>query len=164
MSNRLQTLCLILKFCTDRLMYSPVIRSGPHSVGLLWARDRPTAERPVPKNTHSQQTDIYAPGGIGTRKRPSAGLRLRPRGTCEDWAAKINSLILHSSLPRYEAASLGNGPDIKEFFFDISTFENEHTAWPRKFGIRVPTGGASFPRRTESSATSLRKPQINFIF
>jgi len=25
-------------------MYSPVILSGPHSVGLLWARDRSTAE------------------------------------------------------------------------------------------------------------------------
>jgi hypothetical protein len=82
----------------------------------------------------------------------------------KNWTATINSLIEHSHLPRYDAASLGNGRNNQEFFFDISTLKNEHTAWPRKVGIRVPTGGASFPRQAESSATSLRKPQNNVIF
>ena len=36
-----------------------------HSVELLWAKDRPVVERPLPDNTqHSQQTHIHAPGGI----------------------------------------------------------------------------------------------------
>jgi len=41
-------------------------------------------QKPLPDNTqHSQDTDIYAPGGIRTfhpRKRTAADLRLRPRG------------------------------------------------------------------------------------
>jgi len=32
----------------------------PHSVGLLWTSDQPDADN----KQHSQQTDIYAPGGI----------------------------------------------------------------------------------------------------
>ena len=41
-------------------------------------------ERPLPDNTqHSQQTDIYAAGGIRTHnlsRRATADLRLRPQG------------------------------------------------------------------------------------
>jgi len=44
MSNYTTNLCLIIKFFTDRLIYNPVILSGPQSVGLLWTRDRPIAE------------------------------------------------------------------------------------------------------------------------
>jgi hypothetical protein len=41
----------------------------PHSVGLLWTRDRPVA-RPLPDNTlHSQERDIHAPGGLRIRNR-----------------------------------------------------------------------------------------------
>ena len=52
-----------------------------HSVRLLWTSDQPDAE---PDNTqHSQETDIYAPGGISTHdpsKRATADPRLRPHG------------------------------------------------------------------------------------
>ena len=43
-----------------------------------------SSQRPLPDNTqHSQQTNIYAPGGIRTHdlsRRAAADLRLRPRG------------------------------------------------------------------------------------
>ena len=43
-----------------------------------------SSQRPLPDNTqHSQQTNIYAPGGIRTQdlsKRAAADIRLRPRG------------------------------------------------------------------------------------
>jgi hypothetical protein len=55
----------------------------PHSVRLLWRVINPT-QRPLPDNTeHSQETNIYAPGGIRTHnpsKRAAAVSRLRPRG------------------------------------------------------------------------------------
>lgn len=57
MSNRTTNLCLIIKFYTDRFMYNPVILSGPHSVGLLWARDRPIAETCAWERTFT--TDRY---------------------------------------------------------------------------------------------------------
>ena len=54
-----------------------------YSVGLLWTSDQPT-HRPLPdKKQHSQDRDIDAPGGIGTRipsKRAAADPRLGPRG------------------------------------------------------------------------------------
>ena len=56
----------------------------PHSVGLLWTRDRPTAKELSLHNTgHSQETDIHASGGIRTRnpsKQAAADPRLRLRG------------------------------------------------------------------------------------
>jgi len=43
-----------------------------------------SSQRPLPDNTqHSQQTNIYAPGGIRTHdisRRTAVDLRLRPRG------------------------------------------------------------------------------------
>jgi len=43
-----------------------------------------SSQRPLPDNTqHSQQTNIHAPGGIGTQnlnRQAAADLRLRPRG------------------------------------------------------------------------------------
>jgi hypothetical protein len=53
------------------------------SVGLLWMRDRSVAEISTWQQKHSQETNIYAPGGIRTNdpsKRSAADLRLRPRG------------------------------------------------------------------------------------
>ena len=52
----------------------------PHSVGLLWASDRPLSETSTPK--HTAVTTDNAPGGIWTRnpsKRAAARLRLRLR-------------------------------------------------------------------------------------
>jgi hypothetical protein len=46
-------------------------------------RDRPIAETSTLQHTHSQDTNIHAPGGIRThdlRKRSAANLRRRPRG------------------------------------------------------------------------------------
>ena len=38
------------------------------TVGLLWAKDRPVTETPLPDNVQqSQETDTHAPGGIRTR-------------------------------------------------------------------------------------------------
>jgi hypothetical protein len=55
----------------------------PHSVGLLWTRDK-LSQRPLPDNKqHSQETDIHALGGIQTHnpsKRVAVDPRLRPRG------------------------------------------------------------------------------------
>jgi hypothetical protein len=54
-------------------------RHTPQSVGLLWTRDRPTAET---STWHSQETNIHVPGGIRTHdpsKRSAADLRLRSR-------------------------------------------------------------------------------------
>ena len=51
----------------------------PHSVGLLWTSDQPDADN----KQHSQQTDIYAPGGIWTHnpsKQAAADPHLRPCG------------------------------------------------------------------------------------
>jgi hypothetical protein len=36
----------------------------PHSVGLLWTRDRPVAETSTWQHKHSQETDIHAPVGF----------------------------------------------------------------------------------------------------
>ena len=64
----------------DRLIIE-VLRSHlltPHSVGLLWTNVRPDAHN----TQHSQQTEIYAPGGIRTHnpsKRAAADPCLRPR-------------------------------------------------------------------------------------
>ena len=56
----------------------------PHSVGLLHKSDQARKQRPLLDNTqHSQETDIYAPGGIRTRntnKLAAADPRLRPSG------------------------------------------------------------------------------------
>ena len=38
-------------------------------MGLLWTRDRPVAETSTSQDTHSQQTDIHAFGGIRTRNQ-----------------------------------------------------------------------------------------------
>jgi hypothetical protein len=59
------------------------LRHTPHSVGLLWTRDRPVAETSAWQHTHSQGKKIHDPGGIRTHdpsKRSAADLRLRPRG------------------------------------------------------------------------------------
>ena len=54
-----------------------------HSVGLLWTRDRPPSQKPLPDNTqYPQETDTHSPGGIRTRNpstRAAADTSLRPR-------------------------------------------------------------------------------------
>ena len=53
------------------------IEDTSHSVGLLWTSDQPDAG-PLPDNTqHSQETDIYAPGGIRTHN-PSKRAAAKP--------------------------------------------------------------------------------------
>jgi hypothetical protein len=56
----------------------------PQSVGLLWTRDWPVADRDLYLTTQTlYKTNIHAPGGIWTHdpsKRAAADLRLRPRG------------------------------------------------------------------------------------
>jgi hypothetical protein len=62
----------------------------PQSVGLLWTRDRPVAETCTWQHKHSQETNIHAPGGVGTHdpsKRSAADRRLyiaRPLGSSEN--------------------------------------------------------------------------------
>ena len=55
-----------------------------HSRQDSYGRVISPSQTPLPDNTqHSQQTDIHAPGGIGThnlRRQAAADLRLRPRG------------------------------------------------------------------------------------
>ena len=55
----------------------------PHSLGLLWTKDRSDVET-LPDNTqHTHKTEIHASGGIYTRnpnKRTAAVPRHRPRG------------------------------------------------------------------------------------
>ena len=57
---------------------------APQSVGLLWTSDRFVAETSTWQHTqHSQQTNVYVPGGIRTHnlsRRAAADLRLRPHG------------------------------------------------------------------------------------
>jgi len=52
------------------------------SVGLLSTNDQLLSQRPLPNNTqHSQQINVYAPGGIQTHnpsRRAAADLRVRP--------------------------------------------------------------------------------------
>ena len=51
----------------------------PLPVGLLWTNVRPDTHN----TQHSQETEIYAPGGMRTHnpsKRAAADPRLRPRG------------------------------------------------------------------------------------
>ena len=56
------------------------------------------SHRPLPDNTqHSQQTDIYAPGGIRTHnlsKRAATDLRLRPRGHWDRHCVPSGTLML----------------------------------------------------------------------
>ena len=56
----------------------------PQLVGLLWTSDQLVAETSTWQHTsHTQQTNIRAPGGIRTHdlsRRAAADLRLRPRG------------------------------------------------------------------------------------
>jgi hypothetical protein len=59
------------------------LRHTPHSVALLWTRDRPAVETSTWQHKHSQETNIHAPGRIRTQdpsKRSAANLRLRPDG------------------------------------------------------------------------------------
>jgi hypothetical protein len=61
------------------------ITDTPYAVGFLWTSDQPNAEIPAWHYTltHSQETDIYASGGIRMRNpsmRAATDPRLRPRG------------------------------------------------------------------------------------
>jgi hypothetical protein len=68
---------------TSRFLEYPH-NDAPHSVELLWTKDRPVA-RPLPDNTrHSQQTDIHAPSGI---RIPNLSKR-----AAADWDRQFNSL------------------------------------------------------------------------
>ena len=66
------------------LLIVEVLRSHsdtPHSVGHLWTSDQPDAKTSIWQ--HLQETDIHAPGGIGTHnpsKWTAADPSLRPRG------------------------------------------------------------------------------------
>ena len=74
-STALVGLCLVI------VKVSRSHSDTPHSVGLLWASDRPAAE--THNTQHSQETDIHALDGIRTRnpsKRAAAEPSLRPRG------------------------------------------------------------------------------------
>ena len=72
-----------------------ILRHTIHSLVLLWTNDSPS-QRPLPDNTqHSQETDLYASGGIRTSnpsKRATANRSLRPRG---HWDRPIPLLRLH---------------------------------------------------------------------
>jgi len=67
----------------------------PHSVGFLWTSDRPDAETSTWQHTtHTKETDIHAPSGIGTRNRSmraAVDRRLRPRGH-RDRHVKLNNV------------------------------------------------------------------------
>jgi len=60
-------------------------------LSFLSSKSKYRRHRPLPDNTsHSQQTDIYAPSGIGTHnpsKRAAADPWLRPRG---NWDRRIH--------------------------------------------------------------------------
>jgi len=68
------------------------------SVGLLWTGIGPS-QRPLPDNTqHSQETDIHAPGGIGTcntSKRAAADPRrtLSKRDEYRDRGARLLGML-----------------------------------------------------------------------
>ena len=69
--------------CRGSLLLLMTLNDTPHSVGLLWTRDRPKAETSTWQHTHSQQTNIHATGGIRTHdrsRRAAVDLRLRPGG------------------------------------------------------------------------------------
>jgi hypothetical protein len=88
------------------VLFFPMARQPPSGPGLSHYRSFTTILRHTtlgriplgdwstrPDHTqHSQQTDIHAPGGIGTRnrsKRSTADLRLRSRG---QWHRALNSI------------------------------------------------------------------------
>ena len=73
--------------CRRLLLHLITLNDTPHSVGLLWKRDRPVAETYTWQHTTLTGTDIYDPGEIRTRnpsEREAADPRLRPRGH-QDW-------------------------------------------------------------------------------
>ena len=72
----------------------------PHSVGLLWTYVRPDAHN----TQHSQEKEIYAPGGIRTHspsKRAVADPHLRPRSR---W--QLCTMICQSDLNAHVAHKL----------------------------------------------------------
>jgi hypothetical protein len=65
------------------LKSSRSLSDTPQSVGLPWTGDQPDAETSTWQHTHSQQTDIHAPGGIRIRnpsKHAAADQRRRALG------------------------------------------------------------------------------------
>jgi hypothetical protein len=69
------------------------LRHTPHSVGLLWTRDRPGAETSTWQHKQSQETNIHTPGWIRTHdpsKLSASDLRLRPRSHWDQHFGYIN--------------------------------------------------------------------------
>jgi hypothetical protein len=99
-----------LSFCGTstlfRFMASPYGTSRshsdtPHSVGLLWTSDQPSAE--CSDNTqHSQEPDIHDPGGIrtyNTNKQVAAETLLRPSGHWAQLRGQLYFTYFYSLAP-----------------------------------------------------------------
>ena len=97
----IHTNILFFFFCgpstSFRVMASPYGASRSHSVGLLWTSDQPDAESCLQK--HSQETNIYDPGGI----LPTIPASERPQTHSSDRAATWTG---HPSMPVINSRSI----------------------------------------------------------